>query len=158
MNDHRRTRSLWNLEDQETPLGHAKSRSRPENVAHTSNVLQTVPYDARMNSSTVSSVMIGYGALVALFGVIGAITSGSAISAITGVIFGALGILSGVAIRRGVGWGKLLGIAVTAFLTLFFFSRLVQGSVFPGVVVLILSALAFVVLVMPRRKLERSNG
>jgi uncharacterized membrane protein (UPF0136 family) len=102
-------------------------------------------------------VMIGYGALVAVFGVVGAITSGSVISAITGVIFGALAILSGTGMRSGARWGKLLGIAVSAFLTLFFFSRLVQGSVFPGVIVLVLSVVALVVLLLPvKRGLERA--
>ncbi len=96
-----------------------------------------------------SSYMLLYGALVAVAGVIGAITSGSAISAVSGVIFGALAIVAGFGLRRPTArarWARPLGFAVSGFLLLFFASRMLQESLFPALIVALLSLLALVVL------------
>lgn len=96
-----------------------------------------------MNSA---NLMVVYGALVAVAGVIGAVTSGSAISAISGVIFGALAMVAGFGLRRRTAWARPLGFGVSAFLLLFFAMRVAQGQLFPASVVALLSLLALVVL------------
>ena len=90
--------------------------------------------------------MVLYGALVAVAGVIGAVTSGSAISLVSGVIFGALAIVAGFGLRRRNAWARPLGFAVSGFLLLFFASRIAQGQLFPAIIVALLSLLALVVL------------
>lgn len=90
--------------------------------------------------------MVLYGALVAVAGVIGAITSGSAISAVSGVIFGVLAIAAGFGLRRRAAWARPLGFAVSGFLLLFFAMRILQGHLFPALIVALLSLLALVVL------------
>ena len=90
--------------------------------------------------------MVLYGALVAVAGVIGAITSGSAISLISGVIFGVLAIAAGFGLRRPNAWARPLGFAVSGFLLLFFAARIAQGQLFPALAVALLSLLALVVL------------
>lgn len=87
-----------------------------------------------------------YGALVAVAGVIGAVTSGSAISAVSGVIFGALAIAAGFGLRRRNVWARPLGFAVSGFLLLFFAMRVAQGQLFPALIVALLSLIALVVL------------
>ena len=100
-------------------------------------------YSDAMNAS---SYMMLYGALVAVAGVIGAITSGSAISAVSGVIFGALAIAAGFGLRSRNMWARPLGFAVSGFLLLFFAMRIAQGQLFPALIVALLSLLALVVL------------
>ena len=93
-----------------------------------------------------SSYMMLYGALVAVAGVIGAVTSGSAISAVSGVIFGALAIVAGFGLRRPTVWARPLGFAVSGFLLLFFAMRILQGQLFPALIVALLSLAALVML------------
>ena len=93
-----------------------------------------------------ANLMVVYGALVAVAGVLGAITSGSAISAVSGVIFGALAIVAGFGLRRRTPWARPLGFAVSGFLLLFFAMRIAQGQLFPALIVALLSLLALVVL------------
>lgn len=90
--------------------------------------------------------MVLYGALVAVAGLIGAITAGSAISAVSGVIFGVLAIAAGFGLRRRAAWARPLGFAVSGFLLLFFAMRILQGQLFPALIVALLSLLALVVL------------
>ena len=99
-----------------------------------------------------ANLMVVYGALVAVAGVIGAVTSGSAISAISGVIFGALAMVAGLGLRRPSAWARPLGFAVSGFLLLFFAMRIAQGQLFPALIVALLSLLALVVLVRASAK------
>jgi len=59
--------------------------------------------------------MMVYGALVAVAGVIGAVTSGSAISVVSGAIYDALAIAAGFGLRRRNVWSRPLGFAVSGF-------------------------------------------
>ena len=99
-----------------------------------------------------ANLMLVYGALVAVAGVLGAVTSGSAISAVSGVIFGALAMIAGLGLRRPSAWARPLGFAVSGFLLLFFAARIAQGQLFPALIVALLSLLALVVLVRASAK------
>jgi uncharacterized membrane protein (UPF0136 family) len=103
-------------------------------------------------------VMMVYGAFILVGGVMGA--AASLISLVTGVIFGGLAIASGWGLRGQQNWGFYLGAAVSLFLTLFFGSRFVQtGAIFPALVTLIFSLVAFIVLMYVRgRKAGRVIG
>ncbi len=94
-------------------------------------------------------VMMVYGAFIVVGGVIGAAVS--VISLVTGVIFGGLAIVSGWGLRGRQNWGFYLGAAVSLLLTLFFGARFAQtGAVFPALVTLIFSLVAFIVLMYSR--------
>ena len=94
-------------------------------------------------------VMMVYGAFILVGGIIGA--AASVISLVTGVIFGGLAVASGWGLRGQQNWGFYLGASVSLLLTLFFGSRFVQtGAIFPALVPLIFSLVAFIVLMYTR--------
>jgi uncharacterized membrane protein (UPF0136 family) len=91
--------------------------------------------------------MMSYGAFVLLGGIIGAVSSGSAISLISGGISGALAVLSGIGLQKGLSWARPLGFVVAGFLALFFLWRMINAfSAFPALATFGLSITALALL------------
>lgn len=72
---------------------------------------------------------VGFGAFLILCGVAGFLSNpaGAKTALLSGGTFGALSILWGVLLLRGVGWARLAGVAMTVFLALVFAWRATAG-------------------------------
>ncbi len=100
-----------------------------------------------MKKMTPSRYMMLYGTVVLIAGFIGAMTSSSLISLVTGGIFGSLAALSGYGLNTNQKWARPLGFAVSGFLAIFFMIRMIQGSPFPALAVAGLSMIAIAMLI-----------
>jgi uncharacterized membrane protein (UPF0136 family) len=100
-----------------------------------------------MNKITPSRYMMLYGTVVLIAGFIGAMTSGSLISLVTGGIFGSLAALSGYGLKTSEKWARPLGFTISGFLAIFFMIRMIQGSPFPALAVVGLSMIAIAMLI-----------
>lgn len=72
---------------------------------------------------------VGFGAFLILCGVAGFLSNpaGAKTALLSGGTFGALSIIWGVLLLRGMGWARLAGLAMTAFLALVFAWRATAG-------------------------------
>jgi uncharacterized membrane protein (UPF0136 family) len=97
----------------------------------------------------ISSLIIFYGLLVLVGGVIGFKTAGSKASLISGSIFGVLLIANGVLTIQGVTVGVYIALGIAAFLAAFFGVRLVKTKkLMPSGLMLILSIIVSLVIAL----------
>jgi uncharacterized membrane protein (UPF0136 family) len=80
-----------------------------------------------------------YGAVVIVAGLIGFITSNSAVSLVSSGIFGIMALISGYGLEKKLSFAKPLGLATVSLLGLFFMWRTAQGSAFPALAIVGLS-------------------
>ena len=102
---------------------------------------------------TTGIVVLIYGALVLVGGMIGYTATGSVASAVAGTVFG-LGLLaSAVAILKGKPTGLYAAIGLSGLLALFFGYRFAQRGVFmPGGMMALLSLAALIMLLLALRR------
>lgn len=98
-------------------------------------------------------IILIYGALTALGGILGYVRAGSRISLISGGVSGLLLIISSMAMwKEAYTAGWWLAMIVTLILLISFGMRSYQNFRFmPGGIMLILSAIAFIILITSRR-------
>jgi uncharacterized membrane protein (UPF0136 family) len=87
-----------------------------------------------------------YGVVVGIAGIIGFVTSGSAVSLVSSGVFAALSLLAGFGLGRGLAWARPLGLFTVSALGLFFMTRVVQGSPFPALAIVGLSLISLAML------------
>jgi uncharacterized membrane protein (UPF0136 family) len=83
--------------------------------------------------------MTTYGVVVIVAGLIGFVTSNSAVSLISSGIFGMMALVSGYGLGKKLPFARPLGLLTVSLLGLFFMWRVVQGSPFPALAIVGLS-------------------
>jgi len=104
-----------------------------------------------MNATSIIAIV--YGMIIALGGVMGYVQAKSPMSLFAGVASGAILVVAGLAMRRGLGSALPVALAVTVLLLGFFGSRFLQsGKMMPGGMTVILSLIALVAMIATSRK------
>ncbi|MFQ6112980.1 MAG: TMEM14 family protein [bacterium] len=100
-----------------------------------------------------SYIILAYGVLVLVGGILGYVKSQSLPSIISGVIFGILIILSAAIMLKGMAVGTYSALIISAFLAVFFTYRFIVSHAFmPAGLMIILSLISLITLIINLRR------